>query len=83
MTSPTQARRGGRQMTINFDEVMSGLHERYGAVIGQLMQENAELTSGITSMAARLAEAEAKVAALRGDAGVKVIAAPGDPAPAR
>lgn len=81
MTNPTQARRGGRQLTINMNDVINGLHERYGAVIGQLMQENAELLSGFNQQGAELAEAQAKVAALQGSAGVKVVTKPAPTAP--
>lgn len=76
MTNPTQARRGGRQLTINMNDVINGLHERYGAVIGQLMQENSELQSGLNQQGAELAEARALVTALQGSAGVQVVSMP-------
>lgn len=73
---PTRQRRGGLELTVNYEQILDGLHGRYQAVIGQIMQENSELTSGAQNLTAENAELKAKVAALQANAGVRPMPAP-------
>lgn len=50
---------------INVPDVFAELHHRYGQIVAQLLQENAELVTALNNLSRQLADAQAHIAALK------------------
>lgn len=80
---PQQQRKPARaEVLIDGRAVMQATHDKYAALIGQLMAENANLQVGFETAQAEIAQKNAQIEALRAQLGVVNVAAPPSAGPA-
>lgn len=71
-----QPPRPRREVAVEAKAVMDLLHGQYAQVIGQVMQENAEVTAMFEAVVAERDALRARLSALEGGAGVQTVPLP-------